>query len=115
MPAFASRRSATTSAAPVSAGRSTHYGRAPTCLPNHELHLVRTRSDNMAQRLGIDVGGTFTDVVVVKDDGTVAVEKVPSTPADPSQGIFDGIRKIEASRGIVPAEINIFAQGPTGA
>ncbi|UFS58607.1 hydantoinase/oxoprolinase family protein [Subtercola endophyticus] len=67
----------------------------------------------MAQRLGIDVGGTFTDVVVVKDDGTVAVEKVPSTPGDPSQGIFDGVRKIEASRGIVPADITIFAQGST--
>jgi N-methylhydantoinase A len=67
----------------------------------------------MTQRLGIDVGGTFTDVVVVKDDGTVAVEKVPSTPSDPSKGIFDGVRKVEATRGIVPGEITIFAQGST--
>lgn len=67
----------------------------------------------MTQRLGIDVGGTFTDVVVVKENGSVVVEKVPSTPSDPSRGIFDGVRKVEATRGVVPADIAIFAQGST--
>lgn len=67
----------------------------------------------MAQRLGIDVGGTFTDVVVVKEDGRVVVEKVPSTPGDPARGIFDGVRKVESTRGVAPADISIFAQGST--
>ena len=39
----------------------------------------------------IDRGGTFTDVVVIRDDGTTLVEKVPSTPHDASIGILDGI------------------------
>ena len=67
----------------------------------------------MAQRLGIDVGGTFTDVVVVTPTGKVLVEKVSSTPGDPSRGIFDGVRKVESSRGVVPGEVSIFSQGST--
>ena len=40
--------------------------------------------------VGIDVGGTFTDIAVLRD-GRLAVHKVPSTPADPSQGITRGV------------------------
>jgi N-methylhydantoinase A len=41
---------------------------------------------------GVDVGGTFTDVVVVDTDtGGIAVHKVPSTPGDPSEGLIDGL------------------------
>ncbi|MFB6125874.1 MAG: hydantoinase/oxoprolinase family protein [Halolamina sp.] len=43
-----------------------------------------------AGRVGVDVGGTFTDVVTVRD-GRVDVEKVPSTPADPAGGVLDGL------------------------
>jgi N-methylhydantoinase A len=67
----------------------------------------------MTTRLGIDVGGTFTDVVVIRDGGQVLVEKVPSTPGDPSRGIFNGIRKVEESRGVTPGEVTIFSQGST--
>lgn len=42
--------------------------------------------------VGVDVGGTFTDVFVYDEKrGTVAINKVPSTPADPSRGFIDGI------------------------
>ena len=46
-------------------------------------------------RIGIDTGGTFTDVVAV-DEGTgeLAVTKTPSTPADPAEGFLAGIAKI---------------------
>jgi N-methylhydantoinase A len=45
-------------------------------------------------RLGVDVGGTFTDVVV--DDGErVAVSKVPSTPGDQAEGVLDGLATLE--------------------
>src|SRR6266852_616455 len=51
----------------------------------------------MAYRLGIDVGGTFTDLVLFSEEsGALVVEKVPSVPADPSEGIMDGIAKILA-------------------
>ena len=35
-------------------------------------------------RIGVDVGGTFTDVVAIDEDGETAIAKVDSTPADPS-------------------------------
>jgi N-methylhydantoinase A len=42
-------------------------------------------------RIGVDVGGTFTDLVAVDDFGKAALAKVPSTPDDPSVGVLDGL------------------------
>ncbi len=42
-------------------------------------------------RVGIDVGGTFTDLVAVDDAGRVTLAKSASTPADPSLGVMDGL------------------------
>ena len=42
--------------------------------------------------VGIDVGGTFTDIAVL-EDGRLTVHKLPSTPADPSQGILQGVKE----------------------
>jgi N-methylhydantoinase A len=43
-------------------------------------------------RIGIDVGGTFTDLVAVDDAGRVTLAKSASTPADPSQGVLEGLK-----------------------
>jgi N-methylhydantoinase A len=43
-------------------------------------------------RIGIDVGGTFTDLVAVDDFGKATLAKVPSTPEDPSVGVLDGLQ-----------------------
>ena len=52
------------------------------------------RPDDMAWRIGVDSGGTFTDVCLFDDaTGAVAVWKVPSTPADPSEAIAWFFRK----------------------
>jgi N-methylhydantoinase A len=48
----------------------------------------------MSLRIGIDIGGTFTDLVAVTDDGRVATHKTASTPHDYGEGIIDGIRAI---------------------
>lgn len=45
-------------------------------------------------RIGIDVGGTFTDLVGVDAGGTAILVKVPTTPADPSRGVLDGLEKL---------------------
>jgi N-methylhydantoinase A len=46
-------------------------------------------------RVGVEVGGTFTDVIAVGDDGTVAhTDKVFSTPRDPAEGVLEGLRRI---------------------
>ncbi|HEV7283568.1 MAG TPA: hydantoinase/oxoprolinase N-terminal domain-containing protein, partial [Kaistia sp.] len=44
-------------------------------------------------RIGVDVGGTFTDLVLADATGAVRVFKVPSTPADPAQGVLDAIER----------------------
>ena len=44
------------------------------------------------RRLGVDVGGTFTDLILVDEEsGRITVDKVPSTPDDPARGSADGI------------------------
>jgi N-methylhydantoinase A len=47
---------------------------------------------NCVYRIGIDVGGTFTDLVAVDDFGRTTLAKVASTPADPSIGVLDGLK-----------------------
>jgi N-methylhydantoinase A len=61
------------------------------------------------RRLGVDVGGTFTDVVTVGDEGTVAIAKVPSTPRDQSVGVLAGWAALRSA----PEEIAVFAHGTT--
>ena len=50
-------------------------------------------------RIGIDVGGTFTDLVAVDDGGRVTLAKSASTPADPSIGVMDGLGLLAAEHG----------------
>ena len=50
----------------------------------------------MSYRIGIDVGGTFTDVVGVDEAGKVVFTKAASTPADPSIGVMEGLERLAA-------------------
>jgi N-methylhydantoinase A len=64
-------------------------------------------------RLGVDVGGTHTDLVLLDvTTGALLVEKVASTPDDPAVGVFDGISNF-IRRGIRAEEIDFFAHGTT--
>lgn len=60
-------------------------------------------------RVGIDTGGTFTDVVAIDEAGRVRTTKTPSTPDDPSRALLQGIRKILAG-----AHAGDTAMHPTG-
>jgi N-methylhydantoinase A len=51
-------------------------------------------------RIGIDVGGTFTDLVAVDEAGRVVLAKAPSTPKDPSLGVLDGLERLAAALGL---------------
>jgi len=65
-------------------------------------------------RIGLDVGGTFTDFVVSDRSGApLRFFKVPSTPADPSEAIIDGIRQLLALFEIAPADIDYIGHGTT--
>ena len=50
-------------------------------------------------RIGIDVGGTFTDLVAVDEQGLVTIAKAASTPADPSIGVMAGLERLAAALG----------------
>ncbi|MGA2943612.1 MAG: hydantoinase/oxoprolinase family protein, partial [Xanthobacteraceae bacterium] len=64
-------------------------------------------------RLGVDVGGTHTDLVLLDAaGGALAVEKVSTTPKNPALGVMNGIEKF-AARGIDLAAIDFFSHGTT--
>jgi len=68
----------------------------------------------MAWRVGVDSGGTFTDVCLFEESsGRVAVWKVPSTPDDPSRGIAEGVESGISRVGSTPADIAFFGHGTT--
>jgi N-methylhydantoinase A len=50
-------------------------------------------------RIGVDVGGTFTDLVAVDDAGRATLAKVPTTPDDPSIGVLDGLNLLAETLG----------------
>ncbi len=64
-------------------------------------------------RLGVDVGGTHTDLVLLNvADGSIEIEKVSSTPANPALGVLEGVNRFIA-QGKKPDAIEFFAHGTT--
>ena len=65
-------------------------------------------------RVGIDIGGTFTDLVVHGiDDGTVSSLKVLTTPDDPSRAVFEGLRALKDTSGIELADLAVVVHATT--
>ena len=54
---------------------------------------------NPGVEIGIDTGGTFTDIVCMRDGRPVGTAKVPSTPSDPSLAILEGLSTIWTGNG----------------
>ncbi|MDB9949387.1 hydantoinase/oxoprolinase family protein [Porticoccaceae bacterium] len=68
----------------------------------------------MSYRLGVDVGGTFTDLLLINEGtGETHTAKVPSTPEDSSIGVLNGIARICDESGVNPAEISRVMHGTT--
>ncbi|TQS44678.1 hydantoinase/oxoprolinase family protein [Cryptosporangium phraense] len=68
----------------------------------------------MRYRLGVDVGGTFTDVLLIDEDsGESYRAKTPSTPSDQSVGVLNGIDKVCAAAGTSIDEISQVLHGTT--
>jgi N-methylhydantoinase A len=65
-------------------------------------------------RVGVDTGGTFTDVVAFDEDtGELVATKTPSTPADPADGFMDGMAKVLAALGVGPEAVTAVCHGTT--
>src|SRR6201989_3663980 len=62
--------------------------------------------------LGVDVGGTFTDAVLVAGEH-LHTAKAPSTPKDQSEGVMDAVRAALEAAGANPGDIEVFAHGMT--
>ena len=68
-------------------------------------------------RIGVDVGGTFTDLVLADTSGSRWVAKVPSVPADPSRGVLDAVAAVADRLTLSPSELladcELFVHGST--
>ena len=65
-------------------------------------------------KLGVDVGGTFTDVLLLEEEsGELTIAKVLSTPEDQSAGVIAGIEQACRTRGISPADVDLILHGST--
>ena len=67
----------------------------------------------MGIRVGVDVGGTFTDVVLLGDDGRLVARKVSSTPEDYSRGIAEGVAAALADCGAAPGDVTSVVHATT--
>jgi len=83
-----------------------------SCLDFHHVQALSTMADPERQtsleppwRIGIDVGGTFTDLVMVDRLGAIRVIKVPSTPEDPSDGVLAAVDQAAGKLGISTQEL----------
>src|SRR5215470_4359527 len=68
----------------------------------------------MAWRIGIDIGGTFTDVALVEDtSGSIGVAKVPTTPDDLARGVLSALKMAMERHQIVPVEVGLLSHATT--
>jgi N-methylhydantoinase A len=63
--------------------------------------------------VGIEVGGTFTDLVMVDDSGQLSIHKLPSTPSDPSVAAVNGLREILEAVGASGSAVSELLHGST--
>ncbi len=70
-------------------------------------------------RVGVDVGGTFTDLVCITPEGRVVLEKTPTTPRDESVGVLTGLQQLAGTLGLdtraLCASVEAFVHGTTTA
>lgn len=69
--------------------------------------------EQSAVRVAVDVGGTFTDIVVMTSDGILHESKVSTTPDDPSRGVVDGLAALLAELGIATSSVAEVLHGTT--
>ena len=68
----------------------------------------------MSWRVGVDIGGTFTDVALVDEEsGRIGIAKVPTTPRDFGQGVVSGLSIALQEHGINPADVSLLSHATT--
>jgi N-methylhydantoinase A len=72
-----------------------------------------TSAFRRAARIGVDVGGTFTDIVLALPDGRIHVNKTTTTPLDPGEGATAGIAAVLAEADLDPRDVTEIVHGTT--
>lgn len=67
----------------------------------------------MGYRIGVDIGGTFTDFALLDDAGAVSIHKQLTTPDDPSRAVLDGVDVLLRQGGATMAEVGVINHGTT--
>src|SRR5215207_6339841 len=85
----------------------------PACLLN-ALHgpIHKTAMNSPVARIGVDIGGTFTDVVLERGEARHSI-KVLTTADVPEQGVLDGVAAVMKAAGIAPTEVGLIIHGTT--
>ena len=77
------------------------------------MHEYPRLSGALLISIGVDIGGTFTDVVAIDDAGALRIAKLPSTRADPSAAVRTVLERLLPQWNIAPASVACFAHGTT--
>src|SRR5262245_973491 len=68
----------------------------------------------MAWRIGVDIGGTFTDVALIDDaSGAIGVAKVPTTPDELSRGVLGGLETAMRRYAVAAADVTLLSHATT--
>jgi 5-oxoprolinase (ATP-hydrolysing) len=71
-------------------------------------------AERSVRRIGVDVGGTFTDLILVDEEsGRITVDKLPSTPTDPARAVLDGVDQLCEAAGLRIDEVDSLLHGTT--
>jgi 5-oxoprolinase (ATP-hydrolysing) len=66
------------------------------------------------RRIGVDVGGTFTDLILVDEEqGRITVDKIASTPDDPARAVVEGVEQLCEKAGVSLADVDNLLHGTT--
>src|SRR3989337_1878900 len=75
---------------------------------------MQIRKPDPSYRLGVDIGGTFTDLVIIDEaSGAVRVGKLLTTPKNPAQGVETGIVRLLEEMGVSPRAVGSLIHGTT--
>ncbi len=75
---------------------------------------MSTAANKRTHRLGVDIGGTFTDAILIDEStGEVRTSKVPSTPDDPSRGFLNAATRILKETGVAPEQLSYVVHATT--
>src|SRR6266704_2052583 len=80
-------------------------------VPGARDNVMRPEGEHV--QIGVDIGGTFTDIVALDGEGRLALAKVPSTPKDLLDGIGAAVGKVLALAGAPPGDVECFIHGTT--